>query len=120
MFLEIFFSFCKFLKIAAGRLVKAGNEQTLLSIQEQACQVVHGHGLSGDTVMSPSYQEICLKPYDVPEINIGTETTFPLTGMRFFVVGHYPKKAEKRVTKEQRRAGQSSCQNGWQVSWKAR
>ena len=89
MFLEIFFSYCKFLKlaVASGKKNKPVSRE-LEVYQRHASLVVLG--VSIDHAISPSYQEICLKPHDVPTIDVGRETSTPLTGMRFLLVGTFP------------------------------
>ena len=95
-FLEIFFSYCKFLKLAVAGKNRNGkkgknrpkNERELEIYQEHASLVLLG--VSIEHAISPSYQEICLKPHDVPAIDVGRETNKPLTGMRFFLIGLFP------------------------------
>ena len=89
MFLEIFFSYCKFLKLAVASGKKNRPVSRELEIYQQHASLVL-LGVSIEHAISPSYQEICLKPHDIPTIDVGRETSTPLTGMRFLLVGTFP------------------------------
>ena len=89
MFLEIFFSYCKFLKLAVASGKKNRPVSRELEVHQQHASLVV-LGVSLDHAISPSYQEICLKPHDVPTIDVGRETSKPLSGMRFLLVGGFP------------------------------
>ena len=79
MFLECFFSYCKFLKLASTR--------NLDGLQEAACQLANGVALKD--APSPSYLEICQKPIIVPSIDVDGRSRLPLSGLRFLIVGEF-------------------------------
>lgn len=83
MFLELCFSFCKFLKLA----IKPG--QDLSTVLEQTSQAIRGMPLSD--LPRKSYRDICQTPYCTPTINVGKARPRHslLSGLRFLVTGSY-------------------------------
>ncbi len=81
MFLELLFSYCKFLKLAGSK------REDLAIIQKQAEEVVNGIQL--EEVRSPTYTDICQKTSHASRIAVNELRERPLCGMRFLVVGLY-------------------------------
>ena len=82
MFLEVFFSYCKFLKMAGP------NGEDLRIIQKHANEVVNGIPLV--EVPVPTYLEICRKPYAKARIDVGKLCgERPLSGLRFLTIGTF-------------------------------
>ena len=83
MFLELCFSYCKFLRLAALSSTNA----ELSDIQSQTSQAVYGVGLAA--LPSPTYRDICQRELNNPRIPVGEARESLLAGIRFFVTGSY-------------------------------
>ena len=85
LFLELFFSYCKMLKLAT----RTDKITELSEIQSKACEAVLNVRL--DQLPFEIWTDICRKPITLPKIDVGIERSLGsrLMGQRFHVVGLY-------------------------------
>ena len=94
MFLEVCFSFCKFMALA-----KPSNTDCT-ELMGRLSQAVHGCPI--ENLPAPSYLAICKKPCPDPKIAVGEarERGMLLAGMRFFVAGGFAKTDAEKYGKQ--------------------